>query len=151
MSKTTTTTGPTPYILARQKTDFKYLAGIDPGTSTGLAVKKRGEFILIKTVTIIEAILFLKKLAATDTVFVKIEDARLRTFFGKSGPEKWKGAGSIKRDCNIWEEAMEHLGIPYEMIHPKHVKETTGPYFKQITKWPGVTSKHSREAAWMIL
>jgi len=128
------------------------LIGIDPGTHTGIAVKKHGKFELIETVTIFAAI---QQIIYEDDlhgyIFVRIEDARLRTWFGKSGPEVWKGAGSIARDCAIWEEVLTELKIPFEMVHPKFVKATTADYFKKLTGWQGRTSKHAREAAWMIL
>ena len=84
-------------------------------------------------------------------MFVRVEDARLRTWFGNTGPEKWKGAGSIGRDCAIWVEVLTELQIPFELVHPKNVKETTSAYFKKLTGWTGKTSIHAREAAWLIL
>lgn len=128
--------------------------GIDPGTHTGIAIKMHGDLKLIETVTIWKALNMVKEWAEYEgkqNTFVRVEDARLRTWFGKSGPERWKGAGSIGRDCAIWEEFLTELQIPFEMVHPKFVKETTADYFKRLTKWNGRTSKHAREAAWLIL
>jgi hypothetical protein len=127
--------------------------GIDPGTNTGLAVKIDGVFSQIRTVTICEAIEEVKQLHVEfgDRLKLRIEDARLRTFFGNAGREKLMGAGSIKRDCTIWEDEMNRLAIPFQMVHPKDVKATTSDYFKKITGWVGRTSIHAREAAWLIL
>ncbi len=127
--------------------------GIDPGTNTGLAVKIFGKLETIDTLTICEAIEEVKRLKTEyfGSIFVRIEDARLRTYFGKSGPEKWKGAGSIMRDCSIWETEMERLGIPFELVHPRNVKATTAEYFKKLTGWEKRTSIHAREAAWLII
>lgn len=129
------------------------LIGIDPGTNTGFAVKYNGIFAQIKTVTICEAIEEVRRIHAEfgDRLILLIEDARLRTYFGKAGREKLMGAGSIKRDCTIWEEEMNRLAIPFQMVHPKDVKATTSDYFKKITGWVGRTSIHAREAAWLIL
>jgi len=127
--------------------------GIDPGTHTGLAVKFDGTLSQVRTVTICEAIDEVKRLHKefSGRITLRIEDARLRTFFGKAGREKLMGAGSIKRDCTIWEEEMTRLGIKFEMVHPKQVKATTAQMFTKITGWKGRTSIHAREAAWLIL
>lgn len=132
------------------------LIGIDPGTNTGFAWKEQGVLKEIKTTTIIEAILLVHAIEARClslglSLLVRIEDARLRTFFGKSGSEKWKGAGSIMRDCSIWEDEMTRRAIPFQMVHPKDVKETTPQQFEQLCGWGKRTSIHAREAAWMII
>ena len=146
------------------------LIGIDPGTKTGFAIKSNEDWHNIDTLPIFGAI---KRVIAANeycvreglSILVRVEDARLRTWFGKkkqkdilgnvviaeTGSERWKGAGSIARDCAIWEEVLTDLKIPFEMVHPKHVKETTADYFKKLTGWQGRTSIHAREAAWLIL
>ena len=126
--------------------------GIDPGTNTGVAVKYCGTWHTVATMTIIEAIDLVRGwVLEEEAIFVRFEDARLRKWFGKSGPEKWKGAGSIMRDCVIWEETLTALGVPFEKVAPKDVKETTAEQFEKLTGWKGRTSIHAREAAWLIL
>ena len=132
------------------------ICGIDPGTHTGFAVKEFGVLIRVETMTIIEAILSVHALEAfclahSCNLLVRIEDARLRTYFGNTGKEKWKGAGSIMRDCSIWEDEMNRRSIQYQMVHPKTVKETTAKQFEQLCGWTKRTSIHAREAAWMII
>lgn len=132
------------------------LIGIDPGTNTGFAVKENGVLIQVETLSIIEAILRVHAfeamcLAHSWSILVRIEDARQRTYFGKTGSEKWKGAGSIMRDCSIWEDEMQRRAIPFQMVHPKNVKETTPAQFEQLCGWNKRTSIHAREAAWMII
>ncbi len=141
-------------IKARQRADV--LIGIDTGTNTGIAIKEKGKWVLIETKTIYQAIKTVESyerrcLMLGMSLFVRVEDARQRTWFGNTGKERLKGAGSVERDCAIWEEFLTDLGIPFEMVHPKNVKETNPDYFAKITGWSGRTSKHSREAAWMIL
>ena len=135
---------------AMQPTSAKVLIGVDPGTHTGFAVKKYGEWQTIETTTIFEALSIVVNYRHDD-VLVRFEDARLRTFFGKSGREKLQGAGSVKRDCAIWEEVLTMYSIPFQRIHPKYVKAITAEQFKALTGWPGQTSIHAREAAWLIL
>ena len=127
--------------------------GVDPGTHTGLAQICDGQIQNIETTTIFDAIKTVEAVfkAYGKRVFVRFEDARLRKWFGKSGPEKWKGAGSIMRDCAIWEETLTALGIPFEKVAPRDVKATTAEQFEKITGWKSRTSIHAREAAWLVL
>lgn len=132
------------------------LIGVDPGKNTGIAVKECGNFVSIETKTIFQAIEIVRAwevrcLALDMPLFVIIEDARLRAYFGKSGREKLQGAGSVKRDCSIWQEVLEELSIPHRFVHPKNVKATTAKQFEQITGWNKKTSIHAREAAWLII
>ena len=131
----------------------KVLIGIDPGTNTGFAVKDADGLKVVETLTIWAALNRAKawKGVAGSSLFVRVEDARQRTWFGNTGPEKWKGAGSIARDCSIWEEFLTAEKIAFEMVHPKNVKATTPEQFKALTGWTGRTSIHAREAAWLIL
>lgn len=74
------------------------LIGIDPGTHTGIAISRQGKLICVETMSIIEAIEQVKETVKSCeyhlwTFGLFIEDARLRTYFGKTGAEKWKGAG----------------------------------------------------------
>ena len=138
---------------AMQPTDVSVLIGIDPGTHTGFAVKMYGAWQVIETKTIFKAINDVIWLAKNRerSILVRFEDARLRTYFGKSDREKLQGAGSVKRDCAIWEEVLTEYKIPFQSIHPRYVKATTAEQFKALTGWHGQTSIHAREAAWLIL
>lgn len=140
---------------AMQPTNASVLIGIDPGTHTGIAIKTEGKWHRIETMQIHEAIetvlYYNKKYSAADEILVRFEDARLRTYFGKSDREKLQGAGSVKRDCSIWHEVLSHYHIRFQRIHPRYVKATTAEQFKALTGWHGQTSIHAREAAWLIL
>ena len=137
-------------IEARRKA--VYLVGVDPGVNTGFAVKYKGEFSTIATFEIFDAIMTVWDFAKSgQPIFVRIEDARQRTWFGKTDRERLKGAGSVERDCKIWEEVLTELQIPFEFVHPKNVKATTAEYFEKLTGWGGRTSIHAREAAWLII
>lgn len=155
-------------IEARRKAEI--LIGIDPGTHTGIAIKEGFALQTVDTLTIFSAInrvIAYKKSSDAHEwkMFVRIEDARQRTWFGKKkqkdvyGNEVWidtdrerlKGAGSVERDCAIWQEVLTELKIPFEFVHPKHVKATTPEQFERLTGWKGRTSIHAREAAWLII
>ena len=147
---------PKPASTPKRHAKADVLIGIDPGTKTGFAVKNFGVFTNVETKTIIEAILALHAIVSEcnrsgRSILVRVEDARKRTFFGDSGSERWKGAGSIMRDCSIWEDELIRMGILFEFVHPKNVKATTAEQFKQLCGWDKRTSIHAREAAWLIL
>jgi len=132
----------------------KIIAGIDPGVKTGIALWDCGkqEFIRIETMTIISAIELLSRPWSRNHIKeINFEDARLRTWFGKSGREKLQGAGSIKRDCSIWQEFCEYYKIHFEAVKPTvgQTKWSAG-YFKKITGWTGRTSQHARDAAVLV-
>ncbi|ENW97364.1 hypothetical protein [Acinetobacter dispersus] len=133
--------------------------GIDCGVKTGFAVAENGVLTRVETFTITQAMDEVKVIHAQDPdLVVRIEDARLRTWFGsadarqaKSGAGVREGVGSVKRDCSIWEQFCIEQGIKYELVHPAaNMTKTKSDYFKKITGWVGRTSEHSRDAAMLI-
>lgn len=136
----------------------KLYIGIDPGTHTGVAVwdKTSRRIDVVDTMTITRAL----ELVAANVelckafggeVVVFMEDARKRTWFGNAGRAKLQGAGSIKRDCAIWETFCEELGVECRKIAPKNnYTKLTAKQFKTLTNWAGRTSDHSRDAAMLV-
>lgn len=135
--------------------NHSYLVGIDTGTQTGFAEWSRFYKSLmavdcLKIHKATDRICLLQSLHA-NRLFVRVEDARLRTWFGKSGPEVWKGAGSICRDAKIWEDFLADTGISFEMVSPKNNKtKVTHEYFTKLTGWGKPTNEHSRDAAMLV-
>lgn len=138
--------------FAAKKYDFG--VGIDVGTNTGFAIFnfEQKELTEVKTTTFTEAtntILNFKQLELN--FFVRFEDARQRVWFGNKGKESLQGAGSIKRECNIWEEFLTFHKIPFECVAPKNnITKTKQDFFKQLTKWQGTTNEHGRDAAMLV-
>jgi len=135
------------------------LIGVDPGTKTGLAGwdKPLQKFEFIKTLKIhraIQVVFDLWHLKRPIKVFV--EDARLRVWFGKIKSEKedrarLQGAGSIKRDCVIWEDFLTDYKIPFVMIPPKGNKtKLDANTFARMTGWKERTSEHSRDGGMLV-
>lgn len=132
--------------------------GIDPGTHTGVAIwdKTSRRLELVDTMTITKAIELVKANVELTKSFggevvVFIEDARKRTWFGSANREKLQGAGSVKRDCSIWETFCEELGVECRKIAPKHnATKLSASQFKVLTNWAGRTSEHSRDAAMLV-
>lgn len=132
--------------------------GIDAGTHTGVAVwnSREQQFELIDTMTITQAMDYvrgerMRGLAYGFEVVVCMEDARLRNWFGSAGREKLQGAGSVKRDCAIWETFCQEAGIELRKIAPKNnYTKLSAEQFRKLTGWKGRTSDHARDAAMLV-
>lgn len=132
------------------------LIGIDPGTHTGIAVWNRDRTMLeeVDTIPIHEALLRIWSQRHAN-VEVYFEDARQRKWYGtrtaKEDRNKLQGAGSVKRDSTIWEDALKDWGIPFHAVAPKYnVTKMTPEFFRALTGWKGRTSEHSRDAAMLV-
>lgn len=128
-----------------------YIIGIDPGVNTGFAVWNGTEFVEITSTNIITATEKVKTLADNFNVMVYYEDARLRHWFGKSGREKLMGAGSVRRDSQIWETVCNLLNIPFVAVAPKdNMTKLNAKQFEMYTGWKGRTNEHGRDAAMLV-
>jgi len=123
--------------------------GIDPGVHTGIAVwDSDNKQLYIQTLPILQAMAHVQ--AFTNPV-VYVEDARQRKWFGDSGKERAQGAGSIKRDCQIWQEFLTENGIIHYFLAPKNNKtKLTAEQFKRITGYKGTSNQHNRDAAMIV-
>lgn len=150
--------------------DFDIFIGIDPGVNTGFAAwdKPHKRLLFIKTMTIHKAIKLVDSLYncwlipeiggryENDRILIRVEDARLRKWIPPKPNEKGErgrnqGAGSIKRDCSIWEDFLTDLGVACEFVAPAAGRtKWKAPYFKSLTKWPGKTDEHARDAAALV-
>lgn len=134
------------------------LIGIDPGVKTGFAVwdTTRRQLLRVETLTIIEALAAVLQYRRTESVRIVMEDARLRKWLPRERNEseyrgKLMGAGSIKRDCEIWQEFADFYHIPLTLIPPrKGLTKWTAEYFARLTGWKGRTSNHARDAALLV-
>lgn len=130
------------------------LIGIDCGVNTGFARSFDGVLCEVKTYTIIWAMadlmFYVKNGAQPVGVKIYIEDARKRKWF-TGGREKAQGVGSVKRDCQIWQEFCEYYGFEYELVAPKNNRtKLNAAQFKQLTGWHGRTNEHGRDAAMLV-
>ena len=131
------------------------IVGIDPGVNTGFAVWSRAERRLttVETLGITQAMTLIRTMADAEALHsVRFEDARLRTWFGARGREALQGAGSIKRDCSIWQEFLSGLvGVPFLPVSPQSKgAKLDAAAFKRLTGWQGRTSEHGRDAAMLV-
>jgi hypothetical protein len=57
----------------------------------------------------------------------------------------------VKRDCQIWEDYLTDLRIPFEMVAPKNnATKLTAEQFRRITGYEGKTNEHGRDAAMLV-
>ena len=131
------------------------IVGVDPGVSTGLAIWSRTDrkLVDVQTTTITAAMTMVRMMADFGSLHsVVFEDARLRTWFGTKGREALQGAGSIRRDCSIWEEFLSGLeGVPFKPVSPQAKgAKLDAAQFAKLTGWSGRTSEHGRDAAMLI-
>lgn len=133
--------------------------GIDPGTHTGVAVwgTRERRFLSLDTMPIHKAInevlqWMVSCIDRHEVLQVFFEDARQRTWFGKGNVSaKMQGAGSVKRDCSIWEDFCKDYGILFMAKPPvRGGTKVSAEYFKTITGWQGRTSEHARDAAMLV-
>lgn len=144
-------------VLALSK-KYDLLIGIDPGTNTGFAGLLNGKIEFVEAIPIHTAILSILELqkpanmtGSTISFKVYIEDSR-NVSRGFGGAAKAQGAGSIKRDCNIWEDFLRDFGIDYQFIRPgkRSNLKMTSEAFAKLTGWKGRTNSHGRDAAMLV-
>lgn len=134
---------------------MKYI-GIDPGKKTGFAVWDHDAKYLaeVSTMSITQAMEKVRMMAAIlgrENIRMYIEDARKRKWYGKTGRDRLKGAGSICRDSTIWDDFCRELGVEYLMIAPRcNTTKLKAAQFKAITGWQRRTSEHARDAACLV-
>jgi hypothetical protein len=132
---------------------YKFYIGIDCGVNTGVAVwnSEAQKFIGVGSMKIHEAMELIKDYVFSMEVFVRVEDARLRKWFGPRSDAKLQGAGSVKRDAKIWEDFLVFYNIPFEMVPPQfNATKLKAEVFAKITKWERKTNEHARDAAMLV-
>ena len=128
------------------------IVGIDPGKITGMAVVTDSRLVIVRSEPIHVAMVDVRQFHEDYSPIVIVEDARQRTWFGSSGPEKWKGAGSIMRDCTIWEDFLTYHKIPFKMVKPAPGTTKLGAHhFRLAYGWTERTNEHGRDAAMLAL
>lgn len=136
--------------------------GIDTGKHTGFAVWDADARRLTEVTCLPIHAALLRVRELSDRLGIKergvevlFEDARLRKYYGtrtaKEDRAKLQGAGSVKRDCTIWEDALTDWGIPFRKVAPKdNMTKLSAGAFRAITGWRGRTNQHGRDAAMLV-
>lgn len=127
---------------------YDLIVGIDPGVNTGYAVWDGEKLTHCESMDIVTALWTVKDLSDNFSIKVYFEDARQRHWFGSSGREKLLGAGSVRRDSQIWETFCQKRGIPYCAVAPKdNMTKLNAKMFNLYTGWKGKSNEHGRDAA----
>jgi hypothetical protein len=139
-------------VLAQHHT---IIIGIDTGTKTGVAVwhKTERRFLHVVTMPIHRAmeLVLQYQVDHAEDLFVRFEDARLRKWLKDKSADAIQGAGSIKRDCTIWEDFLKDKGIHFASIAPRGGLTKLPPEtFARMTGWTERTSNHARDAAMLV-
>ena len=134
--------------------------GIDTGVHTGLAIwdGKGRSFLSIEELKIHRAMDVVEALAKANPgeVRARVEDARQRKWIPNMGSirseiGRAKGAGSVERDCSIWEDFLADINVPCEMVPPKNnVTKLRQEAFAKLTGWAQRTNEHERDAAMLV-
>jgi hypothetical protein len=136
--------------------------GVDTGVNTGFAIWDKSQKTLTEVLTLkihqaMDRIRELTAIYPKEKIFVRVEDARQRTWFGtermprEEERKKLQGVGSVKRDATIWEDFLSELGVNFEMVAPKrNVTKLDQETFKNYTKWSKRTSEHARDAVMLV-
>lgn len=138
---------------------YRYLIGIDTGVNTGYAVwdMETGDLWDVQTLTITQALHRVKTFSEAYRIKVYFEDARQRRWIPDTrdpGREmgRRQGAGSVKRDCRIWEDFCQENRIPFEAVAPRRNRtKLSAEAFRRLVGWQGRTSQHARDAAMLVL
>ena len=130
--------------------------GIDTGVNTGLAIMLWGDLTRVETTSITRAMALILQWCPSEETKIYIEDARKwngysKNITDKKSKSKAQGAGSVKRDAQIWEDWCKENGYAAVFIAPYHNNTKLDQKdFERITKWTGRTNNHSRDAAMLI-
>lgn len=134
--------------------------GIDTGVHTGLAIwdGKSRRFLSIELLKIHRAMDVVEALAKANPgeVSARVEDARQRKWIPNMGSirneiGRAKGAGSVERDCSIWEDFLADINVPCEMVAPRYnVTKLRQEAFTNLTGWTQRTNEHERDAAMLV-
>ena len=135
------------------------VVGLDPGMHTGLAVwdTTTRQFLDIRCSGIVDAMEYLRRLRETRKVsLIVFEDARQRKWIPREQDiaqmtGRAMGAGSVKRDCAIWEEWCRGFGVDFIAAPPRQgLTKWTDESFRRITGYDRRTNEHGRDAAMLV-
>lgn len=136
------------------------VVGIDPGLNTGIAVWETSSrsFLDIRTVGIVAGMDYLDELRTRQGIaHVVFEDARKRTWIPREKDiaqmkGRAMGAGSVKRDCAIWEEWCIARHIQFVATKPRAgMTKLTDEQFRRLSGYDRRTNNHGRDAAMLVI
>lgn len=135
------------------------ICGIDPGATTGYAEwdTDAQRLIVVTAVKIHVAMFTVLALQKSGRLsHVVFEDARLHGrsegWTGSEARGRLMGAGSVRRDSQIWSEFLADAGIPNRGLSPKQKgAKYDAAQFERVTGWKARTNEHGRDAGMLCL
>lgn len=133
--------------------------GLDPGVHTGLAVwdTTTRQFLDIRSSGIVDAMDYLNEFQQNRQIgLVVFEDARQRKWIPREKDlsqirGRAMGAGSVKRDCSVWEEWCVSRSIDFVASPPRvGLTKWTDEAFRRFTGYDRRTNNHGRDAAMLV-
>ncbi|MEY4427213.1 MAG: hypothetical protein RL535_1511 [Pseudomonadota bacterium] len=125
------------------------ILGVDPGVSTGIAIYRGGELILLETIHPAYIGGFINE--SSGVVF---EDSRLQSRVWSAAASKAasckiaRNVGEIDAWCRLITELCERKGIPALGISPKAKgAKMDADAFAKLTGWDRRSNQHERDAA----
>ncbi len=137
---------------------MKLYIGIDPGTVTGIGSWNPDyrKYEDVTSMPLHSAMDYIKEQGRLYDVYVRVEDARQRKWFGDRSHMKKQGAGAVKRDSKIWEDFLTDMKKQkvisgFSMVHPmKNATKLNAQQFQRLTGWSSRTNEHARDAAMLV-
>lgn len=132
------------------------IIGIDPGVNTGYAEWHPDAkiFNIVESMKIHKAMHLIQgsiRAYKTENFRVIFEDARMRGNSGVKAAAQAQGAGSVKRDCKIWEDFLTDMGVSWQAVSPKAKgRKLDAEQFRRLTGWEFRTNEHGRDAGMLV-
>lgn len=127
--------------------------GLDPGINTGVAIYEDGKLAELLTIEPINLADIFSHYSG-EPLFVVFEDSRLQSHVWIPSQSKGVAAniarkvGMVDAWCYMIERLCESYDIAYMRVSPKAKGEKlTSAQFQAITKWPGKSNQHERDAS----
>lgn len=128
----------------------KIIIGIDVGINTGVAIWdiEKKVFIGISTMSILKAFVLIGKNKHLIKM-VYVEDPRKVNV--ATDRRKSQGAGSVKRDVQIWEDFLKMYKISATFVRPnRYITKMSSEKFKELTGYAERINEHGRDAAMLV-
>jgi hypothetical protein len=119
-------------------------------------MEEEGGAFILRTVPLLDALDLIRAWAPSVAVAC-CEDSRHLPVYSRhksvKGPQRDRLARSIGRVDGATSTLIEHLrrlGIPVVLRSPEHRRKLDAEGFRRLTRFPGVTDQHQRDAAFLV-
>lgn len=141
-----------------------FVLGIDAGKHTGLAVWRRSAkaIVALETLTFWDAYDYVRENYPPDAAEIVIEvpnskrpmyaaSDKLAAGRARVGQLMAARIGSVRREAELLAERFEYHFYTVKRVPPVNAKKWTHEEFVRVTKWPGRSNEHQRDAARLIV